>query len=79
MSATDIAEERKFIHEIASPIGAALLELDGVLLELKAVPESNPQTILYLERVFKALQKTSSLLKERRAVLIERGQSKPTF
>ena len=75
MSATEIAEERKFIHEIASPLGAALLELDGVLMELKAAPEQNKQTILYLERVFKALQKTSALLTERRGILIQKGQA----
>lgn len=69
---TDGSDERLFLHDLASPIGVAILCMDAV----SAVVEASPTAAADLPRVLqaqKALQKVKTLLDERRQLLIQRG------
>jgi hypothetical protein len=60
--------ERKFIHDLASPLAAALLTLETAIEGARA--GSDPVALGDLEMIQVALDKMSRQLQERRAILI---------
>lgn len=65
-------EERAFLHEIASPLGSAVLMLDIVIESARSRPESE-KTLKELKMTQKALERMKELLQSRREILIQRG------
>ncbi len=68
-----IENERKFIHEVASPVAAALFIVESLVEESsdETTPLSRESLKTQLKTVFAALTKVTQILKDRRAVLIE--------
>jgi hypothetical protein len=75
----DIAEQRKFIHDVAGALAVAIFLGDSLIRTAKKAPEStDPATLEKLERLAQALDKCKVLLQDRRNVLISRsGPSNP--
>lgn len=68
-------DERKFLHDIAGPIGAALLSAD---IALETVREQAISAVAPdIETIFKALEQVTKMIRERREVLIHASQVKP--
>ena len=66
-------DERKFLHDIANPLGTAMFTLDSAIEDLSEKPEPNLESILQLQQVRTALEKVKVILRDRRQILIERG------
>lgn len=67
------SDEREFLHNIATPLGAAVLLCDSALEDMQNRTDVDPDDLLRLSGISQALEKLSHLLKERRKVLIARG------
>ncbi len=66
-------DERKFLHELSTPLGAALLFMDSVLEDIQNRSSTDPDDLMRLTEINKALNKINTLLTERRETLIKRG------
>ncbi|MEW6055486.1 MAG: hypothetical protein AB1540_02645 [Bdellovibrionota bacterium] len=66
-------EERKFLHDIASPVGTAIFVLDMVLDSMKNRPNANPDELAQAQQVFDVLGQIKKKIEERRQILIQQG------
>lgn len=77
---SDPREERRFLHDIASPLSAAIFNLD-ILLETTR-ESADKANLPQLESMQRSLEKIRVLLQDRRAILIQRssesGSDKPS-
>ena len=62
--------ERKFLHDIATPLATAIFILDTLKEDLLASNGKDSPLIQMTEELEKALNKTRDLLAERREILI---------
>jgi hypothetical protein len=64
-------EERKFLHDIASPLTTVQLNLDSVLMLLEDnKPEELPEAITLLQRCLDQAKRASTMIQARREYLI---------
>lgn len=69
----DGIEERAFLHDLATPLGTAMLLADSILEDVKARSNVDPDDLFRLENIFQSLEKLDCLIKDRRQTLITRG------
>lgn len=67
------SDERKFLHDIASPLGTAMFLMDVLLDSLRDRAAVNPDELEQATQVCQALEKARQMLKDRRQALIDRG------
>jgi hypothetical protein len=68
-------EEDKFLHNLATPLGTALLILDAFIEEVEARKASEaPEDAKRLKDIYQALERMSVLLRERKEYLVLKGQ-----
>jgi hypothetical protein len=67
--------ERKFLHDIASPVGTAIFVLDMVLDSMKSRTDANAAELAQTQQVFEVLNQIKKAIDERREVLIQQGCS----
>jgi hypothetical protein len=70
---TNGSDEREFLHDIASPIGTAILLGDSLLEDFQNRSTTDPDDLTRLVGIFQSLEKIQGLLEERRATLVNRG------
>jgi hypothetical protein len=68
---SDQTEERKFLHDISSPVAAGLFMMEGRLERMSQAPNVDPQMLEQIERVFKTFDKLRQMIHDRRAALIQ--------
>jgi hypothetical protein len=66
-------EERKFLHDLATPLGTAILLADMILQNSKKKPQVSAEEIEQMEMIANALDKIQIKLKERRQHLINQS------
>lgn len=64
--------EREFLHELASPLAAAICCVDSLLADVKEQAASNAETVEELSEIFASLAKLKDLMTSRRAELHKR-------
>jgi hypothetical protein len=69
------SDERKFLHDLAGHLGAAVFMIDIILERVSADPSFQPETKKQVEKVNEALAKVRQLIEERRSILIQRQVS----
>lgn len=62
-------EERNFLHDLATPLGVALLLTDSILDDLQNRPNSDPDDLMRLVETYQALEKLNQLIQKRREIL----------
>jgi hypothetical protein len=67
------SNERKFLHDVASPIGAAMFLMDVLVEGMKARPDVNAEELAQAQRVFELLETVNRMLAHRREDLIQQG------
>jgi hypothetical protein len=67
------SEERKFLHDIASPLGTAMFVVDMMLDGMKARPGAGPQELRQAQQVLDVLGQIKKAIEQRREVLIKQG------
>jgi hypothetical protein len=70
-------DERKFLHDVASPLAAALFIIDMVKDEAEEKSGVASREAKQAKQVQELLSRIRSLLEERRAVLIQSDESDP--
>jgi hypothetical protein len=63
--------ERVFLHDIASPLGAAMFIMDSVIDDLKDRPIPDEEAIQQLVQVQQALEKLKLILQNRKQTLVD--------
>ncbi len=63
------SDEKKFIHDISSPLGTAICRLDVAIEDLRAQPAADPGCLEQIEKAYGSLQKARQLLEARRQLL----------
>lgn len=66
-------DERMFLHDLTSPIAAAMLAMDSLLDNLQSRPGTNTEDLEQARAAFDSLEKIRKMLHERRSLLINRG------
>jgi hypothetical protein len=69
-------DERKFIHDIASPLGSAIFILDMALETMKSTANSNSEEWVQIQQVADILSQLKKKLEDRRELLISKTDSK---
>lgn len=72
-SNNDGSDERGFLHDLASPLGTAMLLVDSLLEDLQERASIDPDDVMRTVEIHQALERLSNLLKNRREILIARG------
>lgn len=67
------SEERKFLHDIASPISSGLFIVDMLLESMKSRPDADPDELKQTKQVFDLLEKLKKMIENRREILIQQG------
>ncbi|MGE3974106.1 MAG: hypothetical protein AB7F59_06225 [Bdellovibrionales bacterium] len=73
MDKNDGSDERQFLHDMATPLGTAMLLTDSYIEDVKARPNVISEEVNQLTEIYAALEKLNKLLMMRREVLIKRG------
>ncbi len=68
--------ERKFLHDLATPLGTAMLLTDIILEDIQTRADIDPEDVMKLGDIYKALEKIKSLIYERREILIKNEEVK---
>jgi len=66
-------QERKFLHDIASPVGSAIFILDMVLDNMKSRPNISQDELTQTQQVYDLLEQIKNAIEARRKVLIQQG------
>lgn len=66
-------EERKFLHDIASPVGTAIFVLDMALESMRSGSDTNAEELAQIQQVFDLLDKIKKTIEQRRQTLIMQG------
>lgn len=69
------SDERRLLHDIATPLSIVILTMDMILEGLQKQSEINLEEILQMSQVTEQLEKIKALLVARREILIARGIS----
>lgn len=69
--AINCRDERKFLHDIASPIGTALFLIDGAIDTFKAIEGIPPDDLAQLQLILDSLMRVKDMMQARRKVLID--------
>jgi hypothetical protein len=64
-----LSDERKFLHDVASPLAAAIFTVETLLEDLRAEPA--PPDLKTVERLQGALAQIHQLIQARRSKLIQ--------
>lgn len=68
-----INDERKFLHDISSPVGTALLLIDMIAEGLQEKLPSDANEIQQIAQAAESLDKLKKMIVSRREILIQRG------
>ena len=63
-------EERKFIHDLATPLSAAIFRTDLLLESFQEKISADPEEMVQLCAIFESLEKIRKIINERREILI---------
>ncbi|MGE3263509.1 MAG: hypothetical protein AB7K68_17150 [Bacteriovoracia bacterium] len=67
-------EERKFLHDIASPLTTIQLNLDNAIMMLEdKKPEEQAEALQLLQRCLEQTKRAGLMVQARRQLLIERA------
>lgn len=69
----DGSDERAFLHDLASPIGAALFLADMILDGMQSRPGVDQDELQQVLKLHQSLERVKKCLAERREILIQRG------
>ena len=69
----DGSDEREFLHDLATPLGTALLLTDSLLDDVQNRPNVEPDDLMRLGEIYNSLEKLNNSLKIRREILVSRG------
>lgn len=69
----DGSDEREFLHDMATPLGTAMLLTDSILEDFQGRDGNDPDDLMRLKEIFQSLEKLNVMLSKRREVLIARG------
>lgn len=72
---TEAEDERKFLHDIASPIGTALFLLDAIV-EVSQSQALSAEDLELVKKAFDSLIRVKELLHDRRSTLLAREDSR---
>ena len=67
------SDERKFLHDIASPVGTALFVVDMVLDSMGSRSDVSAEELTQIKQVYEMLEKIKKTIEQRREVLIAQG------
>lgn len=67
------SNERKFLHDIANPLGTAMFVVDMLIDSMKNRPDADPNELKQTEQVYGLMQRMKKMIEERRAELIKLG------
>ncbi len=67
------SNERKFLHDIASPLGAAIFLLDMTVEDMVKRTGANPEELNQIKQAFDSLKQIQALLEAKRDALIKLG------
>ena len=70
----EISEQRKFLHDLASPLSTSIFLVDSAMRAAKAAPTPDPALISKLEKMAQVMDKMKTMLQDRRAVPISKVQ-----
>jgi len=59
-------DENKFLHDLASPLGTAMLLLDSMLESMESRPTSDRNDLEQLRVICRSMENLKKLLEERR-------------
>jgi FtsZ-binding cell division protein ZapB len=65
-------EERRFLHDIASPLGTVFFLVDAAIESLKEKLNGETDEVTQLQDAYAALQQVKQMIQSRRQILIER-------
>lgn len=66
-------EERKFLHDIASPIGTAIFVVDMLLESMQGNSNVNSEELTQVKQIADLMENIKKMIEARRAVLIAQG------
>lgn len=69
------SDEQKFLHDIASPLGTAMLIMDMLLSDVQNRSDVAPDKLLQMGQIYGALEKVKKILEDRREAV--RGKGDP--
>ncbi len=70
-----VKDERKFLHDLSTPISTVFFLLDMTLERLQSEHEKNIDEIKMVEGAIRSMQTAKELISKRREVLISEEQS----
>ena len=73
-----IAEERQFLHAMATPLATMSLLIESIIENAEAQPNPNSNEVARLQQLHQLLQRVNNLLRDRRSMLIARSENKTT-
>lgn len=65
-------DERSFLHDLASPLGTAILLADALLENMQS-KGTDPDEVMQMGQIYEALELLKSLISKRKDVLIKKG------
>ncbi len=63
--------ERKFLHDIASPVGTALFVLDMLLENMNSRKDASPEELTQAQQISDLLAQIKKAIENRRATIIQ--------
>ncbi len=72
----NVKEERKFLHDISTPISSVFFLLDMVIEKLSQDQSHNEEELKMLNTATKSMNTVKDLIQKRREILIERDSEK---
>lgn len=67
-------DERKFLHDISSPLGAAIFSLDSLLDYVQSQSKVDQEALGQIIQIYDILEILKRKVHERRRILIEKGE-----
>ena len=68
-------DERKFLHDIASPLATAIFLLDAVMDSHQERPDASEREITHTKQLIALMDRIKKMIEERRATLIRQTDS----
>lgn len=68
-----MANERNFLHDMASPMGTVIFLIDAVIDDATTNGKIDKENLALLEKVQEQLERLKEMLDNRRQVLIQQG------
>jgi signal transduction histidine kinase len=70
-----MSDQRKFIHDLATPLTTLIFIADGLLTRAQDEPDTDDRTLKDLERLNEVLSHMKDILSDRRELLIRNGET----